>query len=253
MIQMSCVTVVQRAREEGCTSLTHERKYYEYYHEDGSGVIIKRNLTPSEYSIGTDGAISYPINAKERLENEVMAMAYIREHLPEIPVPPVRCSFEDHGRFYIFFDYVEGIKMSELPESKKPLVIEELDRYFAILKTQKSKELRSFVEKICLPRRLHDLLVKQGSYPSLSKISSKAEEFVLCHNDFTQQNVIVDKETFKVKAILGWEYAGFYPAQIDRSYYHRTGPSTALEEFGEVDDTGEVVQLLRSLKVWPSE
>jgi thiamine kinase-like enzyme len=40
---------------------------------------------------------------------------------------------------------------------------------------------------------------------------STSKEFVFCHNDLSQHNVIVDPETLQNNAIIDWEYAGFYP------------------------------------------
>jgi hypothetical protein len=37
-----------------------------------------------------------------------------------------------------------------------------------------------------------------------------------------------------IKAIIDWEYAGFYPPEFERPFYLRPGPSIALP--GEVDD-----------------
>lgn len=38
----------------------------------------------------------------------------------------------------------------------------------------------------------------------------------------------VDPQTLKVKAIIDWEYAGFFPAQFEGMYFRRPGPSVAL-------------------------
>jgi len=50
------------------------------------------------------------------------------------------------------------------------------------------------------------------------------EELVFCHNDLSTHNVIVDRATLKVKAIIDWEYAGFYPAIFDGEFFRRVGP-----------------------------
>ncbi|UKZ62309.1 uncharacterized protein TrAtP1_003560 [Trichoderma atroviride] len=47
-------------------------------------------------------------------------------------------------------------------------------------------------------------------------------------------NVIVDLGTLKIKAIVDWEYAGFYPPEFEFPFYQRPGSSVALD--GEVDD-----------------
>jgi hypothetical protein len=59
-------------------------------------------------------------------------------------------------------------------------------------------------------------------------------DFVFCHNDLGQHNVIVDPGTLKIKAIIDWEFGGFWPEWFERPYWERPGPSCALE--GEEDD-----------------
>src|SRR4051812_38759030 len=68
-----------------------------------------------------------------------------------------------------------------------------------------------------------------------------SEDLVFCHNDLSTHNVIVDPETLKIKAIIDWEYAGFYPAEFEGMFFRRPGASVALK--GEVNDE----KLLRSI------
>ncbi len=45
----------------------------------------------------------------------------------------------------------------------------------------------------------------------------------------------MDPATLKIKAILDWEFGGFWPAWFERPFWERLGASYALE--GEEDDT----------------
>ena len=65
---------------------------------------------------------------------------------------------------------------------------------------------------------------------------------VFCHNDLSANNVIVDPATLKIKAIIDWEYAGFFPAEFERPFYLRAGPSIALA--AEVDDTDSLLKMI---------
>ena len=38
----------------------------------------------------------------------------------------------------------------------------------------------------------------------------ESEELVFCYNDLSTNNVIVDPETLKVKAMIDWECTGFH-------------------------------------------
>jgi len=61
------------------------------------------------------------------------------------------------------------------------------------------------------------------------------------------QNVIIDPISLKIRAIIDWEYAGFYPEYFDTRFYKRLGPSVALE--GEKDDSEELLDFLNSYQV----
>jgi len=73
---------------------------------------------------------------------------------------------------------------------------------------------------------------------------SDFDEYVFCHNDLSQQNVIVDPVTLQIRAIIDWEYAGFYPEFFDFPFFKRLGPSVALD--GENDDTEKLLEFLSS-------
>jgi hypothetical protein len=50
----------------------------------------------------------------------------------------------------------------------------------------------------------------------------------------------------KIKAILDWEYAGFYPEWFERRFSERLGPSVAMGR--EDDDAEKIVDFLQSLE-----
>lgn len=67
-------------------------------------------------------------------------------------------------------------------------------------------------------------------------------DLVFYHNDLSANNVIVDPDTLKIKAIVDWEYAGFYPPEFEVPFYRRPGSSVALE--GEVDDVDVLMDMI---------
>lgn len=73
---------------------------------------------------------------------------------------------------------------------------------------------------------------------------SEHNDYVFCHNELSQPNVVVDPETLKINAILDWEYVGFFPARFESPFYTRLGPSSAID--GDVDDVAELVDFLKS-------
>ena len=72
-----------------------ERAYYSY-----SDRYLKRSLAPSEYKTILSGKVIVPFRNKERLENEVAYLKYIREKT-DIPVPEVLDVYKENGSFFI--------------------------------------------------------------------------------------------------------------------------------------------------------
>lgn len=68
------------------------------------------------------------------------------------------------------------------------------------------------------------------------------QELVLCHNDLSQYDVLVDEETLKITGIIDWEYAGFYPKEFEGAFYKRPGPFVALK--GEEDDVPKLLSIV---------
>jgi aminoglycoside phosphotransferase (APT) family kinase protein len=89
----------------------------------------------------------------------------------------------------------------------------------------------------------------EGIDTALHQVTSEGEDFVLCHNDLGQHNVLVDPDALKITAILYWEYAGFYPLEFEARFWLRSGTSAALEWLNEVDDCDALLKKLRDLGV----
>lgn len=69
-----------------------------------------------------------------------------------------------------------------------------------------------------------------------------SEDLVFCHNDLSMHNIIVDPATLKIKAIIDWEYAGFFPTEFEGMFFRRPGPSVALE--GEINDEKQLLDIM---------
>ena len=223
-------------KEEGCFAVTYERKYYRR-----GDVFIKRSLRTSEFRTGYRG-VHIPRLAKERLRNEAESLRLIRR-ATNIPVPSVLCDFEDDGAYYLITEYVDGVGMSELPEEQKTTVCEELHKHLATLHSLKSKTPGGPSGIVIPPYRVMKFVESDIWHLG----PSECNEYVFCHNDLSQQNVIVDPNTLKINAIIDWEYSGFYPEFFEAPFYRRLGLSAAIH--GEVDDTPKLIQFLTSHQV----
>ncbi|TPX14921.1 uncharacterized protein E0L32_005030 [Thyridium curvatum] len=223
----------QEKQDEGCFAVTFERKYY---HREGT--FIKRSLRPNEFRTGHRG-LHVPRLNNERIKNEAASMRFVRLHT-NIPVPQVYCDFEDDEAYYLITEYVEGVQMADLTDDQKVLVSKELQRHLETLQKLKSKKIGGPSGIVIPPYRV----MRHTERDIWSLRPSDEDEFVFCHNDLSQQHIIVDPNTLRINAIIDWEYAGFYPAHFERPFYSRLGPSVAINS--EPDDSFEILDFFNS-------
>ena len=143
--------------------------------------------------------------------NEAESLRYIRQHT-NIPVPLVHCDFEDDDAYYLVTEYIEGANMAALAEDRKSVVRKELQGDLATLKNLRSSRLGGPSGLVIPPYRI---LLRTDVDHWYFKPTDHYE-FVFCHNDLYQQNIIVNPYTLKINAIVDWKYSGFYPAHFER-------------------------------------
>jgi serine/threonine protein kinase len=210
--------------EAGCFAQTWERKYYRL-----GNVFVKRSLRPREFQTNIHGRLFVPRVGNERLANEAATLKFIREKT-NIPVPSLICDFKDDESHYVIMEYVEGIGMNDIPNEKKPLVYAEIREHLRTLHSLKSRTLGRPTGIVIPPYRVS----RVSTNDEWNLKASDVEEYVFCHNDLSQQNIILDPDTFKIKAIIDWEYAGFFPGYFEKEIFLRLGHSDIIK--GEVDD-----------------
>ncbi|KAM0267818.1 hypothetical protein ACHAQH_010079 [Verticillium albo-atrum] len=218
-------------REEHCVSVTPERKYYRC-----GETWIKRSLRPTEWQ-KHNGYMHVPIFNLERILNEGACLEFLSKNT-NIPLPRLIACFEDDGAAYLVTEYVEGVGMNVLDTESQAIVAKELQRH-----TQTLKELTSDTwggpGGVVLPP--YRMMRKSNGRPWRMR-RRDVPDLVFCHNDLSANNVIVEPKTLEIKAIVDWEYAGFYPAEFEFPFYRRPGPSVALD--GEVDDVDALTAMI---------
>lgn len=221
------------AEDEGCLGVSPERKYYEF-----DSVFIRRTLEPHEFMYNYNNELAVPPMIEARMMNDAAAIEFVSENT-SIPSPKVLAAFHDNGRYYIIQELLPGIQLRQLQsEADRLVVMKELEGYVEILHNLKSKRMGGVSGLICPPYRVaFEDRVKDRMFRE-----SEVEEFVFCHNDLSQQNVLVDPETLRITGIVDWEYSGFYPKEFEGKFYKRPGSSTALE--GEENDVSKLLEIL---------
>ena len=216
------------------TAMTAERAYYHC-----GNFFIKRGLRPSEYMTTVRGTKHIPRLGKERLQNEAAALRFIRR-ASNIPVPTLYGAFDVDDSFMLITEYIDGVPMSNLSEDQKRVVRTEVEQHLATLRGITSDTIGGLSGIVIPPYRVMRLS-DRDEWP---RKVSKGGKYVFCHNDLSQHNIIVDPQTLKIRAIVDWEYAGFFPEYFERSFYERRGPSVALD--GEYDDSAELLQFIEA-------
>ncbi|KAL4948490.1 kinase-like domain-containing protein [Aspergillus filifer] len=219
------------------TAMTAERAYYRC-----GNFFIKRSLRPSEYKTTQRGTKHIPRLGKERLQNEAATLHYIRR-VSNIPVPTLYGAFMVDESFILVTEYIDGVAMSNLAEDQKRVVCTKVEQYRATLRGIKSNTIGG-PSGIVLPPYRVMRLSDRNEWP---RKVTKDDGYIFCHNDLAQHNIIVDPETLEIRAIIDWEYAGFFPEYFEWPFYKRRGPSVA--QSGEDDDSAVLLEFLETTYV----
>lgn len=221
---------IKKHREAGCYSITQDKKYYEV-----GNSFIKRTLRRHEWIITDNLKFAPPANIPQRWTTDAAILTYLREKT-NIPLPRFQFTFEDDGAFYFSTELVgDAVPMVQLTNEQKEVVTVELLQHVATLKALRSDTPGVPGQTLmCPPLRVHRGYTKTHSCWRPRPEAVEKEGYVFCHNDLSQHNVLVDPDTLKIKAIVDWEYGGFWPEWFERPYWEREGPGAPLE--GELDD-----------------
>ena len=233
---MDLVSRSEILAEANCLGRTWERAYYKC-----GSLFTKRSLRPQEFKVGERG-VYVPRAGREKLMNEAASLRFIAEKT-NIPVPTLLDEFEDDGAYCLVTRYVEGVKMTELTPEQKKIVMEEIEVHRRSLRRLKSATVGGPSGLVIPP---HRATTKTKSDIWILRPST-VDEYIYCHNDLSQQNILVDPATLKIAAIVDWEFAGFYPAYFEMPFYKRLDGapgSAAIRD--EVDDTAQIMAFLES-------
>ncbi|KJZ68821.1 hypothetical protein HIM_11795 [Hirsutella minnesotensis 3608] len=214
-------------REPGCSIVLADKKYFHV-----GNWFMKRTLRQHEWQSVANGiTIIPPTTYPQRWKTDAAILRFLRQKT-NIPLPRSECTFEDDGAFYFQSEYVEGVSMKELTEKEKDVVMQELEDHVATLRRLRSDTPGVPGESfMCPPQRVTS---NGWKLDSCWRPYKEKGDYVFCHNDLGQHNVIVDPGTLRIKAIIDWEFGGFWPEWFERPFWKRPGPSVALE--GEEDD-----------------
>ncbi|WVQ96722.1 hypothetical protein IAU59_003829 [Kwoniella sp. CBS 9459] len=226
--------------------LTSQRRFLEIYSPATDGRLFIKRSTTADESKGTLNSAGTPERRDDRsfssLQNEALALLYVKQHTT-IPVPNVYARFEDRGCYYLILEYVEqAIPATMASNHLHPHIAKQLEGYMKQLHALVSSHLCSFTGRPHFPARL---LATETYLSHLEYPKDPLNRYVLCHGDIGWQNVMVDPNTGDIKSIIDWEYAGFYPVEVEGEYWRRWG--TANPNGSELNDVDDICRLLHDL------
>jgi len=197
---------------------SHERVYCSYQDR-----FLKRSLAPSEYKTPRSGKLYIPFHNRERLENEVACLKYIKQET-DIPVPEVLDAYEEDGSILVWTARAKGVPLNALDHEDRLKVFPEIHKHINTLRTLRSNTTGGPSGILCPPHMVTNHCDRNTIW---QRISAKDSKYVFCHRDLSGSNIIVDPTTFKITAILDWEFSGFYPQEHEIPFYVKPIPAGA--------------------------
>ncbi|KAJ1030272.1 hypothetical protein NDA16_001183 [Ustilago loliicola] len=127
-------------------------------------------------------------------------------------------------------EFIESRSMEDVFNSDQREHLACMMRLEALVEKMKKytrPEPSSFVGEFIPPGRL---CIDRDSFTRIvtsDKFNPDAE-FPFCHGDISRFNVLIHPERPEIIALVDWEFAGFYPHQLDPSYAEQDDHGVAL-------------------------
>ncbi|KAI0868243.1 kinase-like domain-containing protein [Hypoxylon argillaceum] len=175
----------------------------------------------------------------ERITNEARALELVSQNTT-IPVPRLLGhGIHSDGRRYLVTEFIEGVPLDDFlgrdcsrPEGQKHLegtpcktcsdqaysnALQFIhDSVLPQLEKLKSKQ-RGILGFVMPPSWLSpDVQLPWINKDCWETLPLEMPEYVFQHGDLAAHNILMDLQTLQVKALIDWEYAGFFPPGMER-------------------------------------
>lgn len=202
----------------------------------------------------------------ERIANEARALTLVSTNTT-IPVPKLLGhGVHIDGRQYLVTELIEGITLNQLSEQECLFLGEQHYASSSPCKTcleKASANALEFIQDIILPQ-LAQLKSRQRGLEGFvmppqwlaadirpgwkghrwKTLPLNEAKYVFQHGDLAPHNIMIDPQTLQVKALIDWEYAGYFlpgmerwPGTLDADAYAKRSSqlASAIAEFIPVD------------------
>lgn len=159
----------------------------------------------------------------KRFLNEYAAMMYASNNY-SVPIAEMATylSGESTENPMICSKFVEGVSPYTLETaSDRAEVVRQMKSHAEQLAEETEEYTKSFIVDLCVAKEYHAAAWQSQASRARAmagesgKVMGLAESFSLRHGDLTASNIIVDPRTIRIKAVLDWEFAGYYPKESE--------------------------------------
>ncbi|KAI9632916.1 uncharacterized protein MKK02DRAFT_19768 [Dioszegia hungarica] len=220
---------------------TGDARVYERRSPSGKGrQVVKESVSLSERKTPQ----IFPDQSRISIRNEARAIQYVRKHTT-IPVPFI-VEFNDQpgAPVQLVTKFVkDGVppKALQITPEGRARIVHQLEGYISQLQALTDPECRSFAGPPLFAVRFENAHLPLSDYKY--RRYDADSPYVLCHGDLAWHNLLLDSETFEIKCVVDWEYAGFYPKEVESEYWRRPGPLAAMSS-RDKDDKDDVLGVL---------
>jgi serine/threonine protein kinase len=182
----------------------------------------------------------YPLWSRERLQNEAATLKFIAS-TTTIPVPKFLDLYEENGLLHLKTERVLGMSLDDIASNS---VTTHVVNYLESSVLPQLRALRHHTIgsiDATLPVIPPSRITYRDKRLAWPRKTSHNTEFVFCHNDLGQHNILVNPTTLEVTAIIDWEFAGYYTTEFEYPLWLRP-----VQEQG--DDHLEADHLIRFLE-----
>ena len=202
----------------------------------------KRELYAHEKHIRPlDGATVDVPWSTGRLLNERDALTFIAENTT-IPVPRIIDFSDKDGVCSLTIETIDGEMLDgmKLSQTDHETMMRNMHHFveeivLPQLRTLKSARFGQISGLVLPPPRLRGF----DERPIWASKTAKTERYVFCHCDLAQQNMIFNPKTLQIVGLINWEYAGYYPPDIEMPFWRITYAErisqAGLRDYGPVE------------------
>jgi hypothetical protein len=206
--------------------------------EIANGSVLASNTSKMVLRIGTDVVVKFGSDVNL---DDAESMMLVRENTT-IPVPEILDTYHEDGKNYIVMDYIPGVLLNRVWErlsaEDKAVITEELENYVCQMRQLSAPggvligsvtggpaiDRRQFSSATGGPFRsendfnewqLAQLIpeVPLSQREMYAAVHKSDHRIVFTHGDLAFHNIIVNNG--HIKAIIDWEYSGWYPEHWD--------------------------------------